>query len=65
MVVPRQVSQLGGERCPVCARLQRQLPDVGLGGRHHGAHQVQQAIGKSLDGLSLKQGGGEQPVHPD
>ena len=64
-VIRRQVGKLGGQRGLVGARLQRQLPDVGLGGRHHGAHQVQQAIGISLDGLSLEQGGGEQPVHPD
>ena len=64
-VVRRQVGKLCGQRGLVGARLQRQLPDVGLGGRHHGAHQVQQAIGKSLDGLSLEQGGGKQPVHPD
>ncbi len=65
VVIRRQVGKLCGQRCLVGARLQRQLPDVGLGGRHHGTHQVQQAIGKRLDGLSLKQGCGKQPVHSD
>ncbi|MNF43859.1 hypothetical protein D3C84_249600 [compost metagenome] len=65
LVVHRQAGELGGQCGPVHPRLQWQLPDVGVGGRHHGAHQVQQAIGVGLDGLSLEQGGGEQPVHPD